>query len=240
MEVLEKVRSLAGNKREIIKALVFGAAWLILPFWVFLLVALYLYFFPFFRPFDLFLPFAILIFFAAIEPTGTLFALLLGVIFYLILGIKDLIFIGRKSAYEVLSLILMFLALMKFFSKFDSWGDPGAFFWIFLLAAIFFFLAKDFLRNSGKAGAETRSAAISPSLAAGISAMVFLQISIATLFLPLNLLYQSALVFLMVAITLELAFDYSAEALSRRKILISFSIFFSFLVVILGAAQWGL
>ncbi|MBU6500379.1 MAG: hypothetical protein KGJ89_00930 [Patescibacteria group bacterium] len=226
-------------RAHVVKAVIFGAAWFFLPFWIFFLIALYMYFVPFFRPIKLLLPFAVLIFFSIAEPAGLPFAVLLSLVFYLILGIKDLIFIGRKSAHEILVLAIMFLTFIKFFAKFDNWGTVAGFVWMIVIAAVFFFLINEFLRFADRPD-SSGGARIPPSIIAGISAIIIWQISLVALLLPINFFYQSALVFLTATMLMELAADYSAGILIKDKVLISFSIFFSFLVVILGLAQWGL
>lgn len=237
---LKKIFPLRGAIGAAWQAVFFAAAWLFLPFWLFLLAALYLYFIPFFGSFRLFWPFAVLIFFSAMESPAFFPAVLFGAIFYLILGIKELAFMGRKSAYEILVMTLAFFALIKFFEKFDSWESWPAFVWAVVLAAAFFLLARGFLKFSAAADARALAAGFPASLAAAVSAVVLWQFTLAALFLPINFLYQAAAAFLVAAISLELVSDYSSGLLTRRKALIAASVFLSFMAVIMGLAQWTL
>lgn len=223
----------------VLRAAVFCVAWLTLPLSWFLVVAFYLYLFPLFKPLKLALPFLIVIFFAAVETPGVLLAILFSIFFYLILGIKDLIFIDRKTAYEILVLLLLFLVFIRFFSHFDGGVRPAAIFYAFVIGAILFFLAKEFLGYSSGGDAGVADAVRRKNVISGIIGLVVLQLALVFLFLPINFLYQAAAIFLAAALLLELAYDYLGGKLTRRRILASFSALFVFLVVILGSVQWG-
>lgn len=224
----------------LLRAIVFGAAWFWLPFWLFLIVALYLYLVPLFRPAKLALPFLILLVFAAVEPPNVWLAVLFSVLFYLILGIKDLILIERRSAYEVLVLLTLFLMTMKFFFRFDSWGSNAAFFYAILFGAVSFFLVRGFLDYCELPAPAEADAGKRRNIFVGFLTLTVWQFSLASLFLPLNFWYQSAIVFLAAAVFLELGIDYLGKKLGRRASLLSFSVFFAALVIILGSASWGL
>lgn len=189
------------------------------------------------------LPFLSLIFFAWIGGGGILYALFLAIVFYLILGLKDLTFIEKKPVREVLILLIMFVAFDNLFYKFSDSGDAGAFFSIFILSIIFFLLVKNYLHSDDlpdvpSAGAEPKKRF--RSVVAAIAAVMLLELSLAVIFLPLSFLYQTAIMFLSTTLLLELAGDYLGKTLTRRVILIDFSIFFAFLAVILGLAPWEL
>lgn len=225
----------------VIRALVFAAAWFLLPFWIFLFVGLYLYLIPLFRTRELALPFLLVIFFALQEPVSFWFAPLLAALFYLILGIKDLIFIDRKPVYEALVLLLLFLMFLRFFSRFDHWSNPAAFFYALAMSAVSLFLIRGFLNYEASAGlADDSRIKKAAGVSAEIAALVIWQVSLVLLFLPLNFLYQSALLFLTATVLLECIFDYLNKNLTRQRILTSFSVFFVFLVIILGSVRWGL
>lgn len=92
-----------------LKAAILAVVWMVLPGWAFLILSAYLYFVPFFDPWKLFLPFLVFLFLAFTGPPNPGFALILGSLFYVILGIKDLILIDRRSAYDIMILISLFL-----------------------------------------------------------------------------------------------------------------------------------
>jgi len=242
MNLIWGIKNATSLRGLVIRAAIFGLAWLLLPFWLFLLIALYFYFRPFFRPLKLFFPFLMTLFFAFTGQPGFLSAVFLSVLFYLLLGIKDLVFVDRKSSHEVLIMLLMFLTLTRLFSYYGSWGAPSAFFCAFAVGIVFFILANSFASEYGNgaraavAGKPLKSEQIIPAIAA----LASWQLTLAAFFLPLNFLYQSALTFLSVAILLELISDHLGGALTRRRILVYFSAFSVFFVLILGMAQWTL
>jgi hypothetical protein len=223
-----------------LRVIIFGFGWLVLPFWLFVILALYLYLVPFFDVRRFFLPFLAVIFFAAIEPKSFLFAVVFSGTFYLILGAKDLIFIDRKTAYEILTLLLSFFIFIGFFSRFDSWAGGAPFLYTFISGALIFFLVRGFLNYSGESNLFAAERQRLGSVVAIIVGLAVLEIMIAALFLPVNYLYQSAVAFLAAALAVELSSDYLAGRLTRRALLLNLSIFLTFMVIILGSAQWGL
>jgi hypothetical protein len=243
MKLTEKIKGAISLQSLVLRAVIFGAAWFLLPFWLFLVVALYLYFSSLFRPFKLIFPFLVTLFFAFAEQPQFFTAILLAAIFYLILGIKDLVFIDRKSDYGILILLIMFLIFTRLFSHYENWSTRSAFFYAFAAGVSFFIL---FIGLSGEhvsegvavteAGAGSKSRLIMPAVAS----LAVWQITLAVFFLPLEFLYQSALAFLFAAVLLEIASDYLNNVLSRRKMLVYFSAFLTAAVFILGSARWGM
>lgn len=223
-----------------LKAALLAAAWLILPGWFFLLLSFYFYFVPIFHPWKVFLPFLCFLFLAFNGPVNFGFAVILAVLFYIILGIKDLIFIDRRSAYNNLVLVLIFLLDIWFFSSFfgDSVGRLGIVS-IFLLSAISCLLYREFL-TYGKSDLSGAGFAGRVNLALGLAWLIISQISLAVIFLPVNFLYQTALIFFLSAAFLGLVSTYLSETISREMILMNFSVVFVFLVIALGSVQWGL
>lgn len=221
-----------------LKAAIFSLGWFFLPFWAFLLIALYFYFSPLFRPLTLALPFSLLILFAAAEPKGVPLAVFFAVLFYLILGIKDLILINRKESYEALVLLLSFLMFVTFFVRLDGGIDLRALPYSLATVTAFVFLALCFLRYD--LGFEEKNVRRRRNIALGLTGILLWQISLAALFLPINFLYQAAILFLAAAMALTLMADYFANRLSRQRILVDFSIALVVLVFILGSASWGL
>ncbi len=219
----------------LLKAIALGAAWVFLPFWVFLLFAIYFYFSSFFQSAKLFWPFLLTLAFAYVfEPTFP-HAVFFGAAFFLIFGIKDLAFINRLAAYEILAFLLLFLLSLNFFLTFGSWGNS----WIFLasLAAsvIFFILAKG-LVDYGEFSVD-RAKKIA---GIGVAAFLLWQLSWAAIFLPINPFYQAALVFLLAAIFLDLLLDYFAGRLTRERIFAEFILFIVFGGLIFFGTQWSL
>ncbi len=222
----------------LIKAAAFGFSWFILPFWLFLVIGIYFYFVPLFRPKDLAFPFAALIFFAYTEERSFLLAVLFAALFYLIIGVKDLILINRQSAKEVLSLLFALFLAVKFFSFADSWNRTSILGYSFIASIFVFFLAKLFITSDLASGRETANKKTIISLLA-VSFFIW-QMFLVLVYLPLNFLYQSAIFIVTATIFLELFSDHIRSVLTRRKILLHFSIFLVFVATILVSAQWAL
>lgn len=218
----------------LIKAFAAAASWLILPYRLFFVLVLGFYFIPFFEPRRLLLPFGLFLFFAALLPANVPSALLLAFIFFLILGIKDLILVDRTAAYEMLFFALFFLAALGFFSRFES--PSGEFFPAAVgVVLIFVLLLKNFLGFSPEFSALPSRERF---LVAGIAGLILSQWLFAVLFLPMNRFYQAALAFLGGTILAELLFTYVSKSLERRKILAYFSVFFTVVAVVLALNSW--
>src|SRR5579863_4846301 len=89
---------------SLLKAVIFAAAWWLLPFWLFLLIALYLYYVPLAGSYGASAPFWTLMLIGLLEPSNLFTALIFGAVFYFILLIKDLLIIDRRMAYEIVVL----------------------------------------------------------------------------------------------------------------------------------------
>lgn len=234
MEIKLKSISRTIHWSLLLKALIVAILWMFLPYWAFLLLALGFYFIPFFEPRRLFLPFLLFLFFAAVLNHGYPSAFLLGIIFFLILGIKNLLLIDRASAYETLFFALFFLAVFRFFVIFES---PASQFFVAStgVALIFALLLKNFLVFSSK---FAELADRGKFIAVVLPGIIIWQWLLAVFFLPINHFYQTALVFLAGFILTELMYSYIDNSLDRRKILTYFSVFFAAVAIILAANSW--
>ena len=130
-----------------LKAGILGFLWLFLPFWIFLAAAFYFYFFPFFQPLRLALPFFLTLVMAAIyrsaDPGNVWFSVFIALLFFLILGIKNLIFVNRFMAHQLLVFFLLFLTFLSFFSGFETWRSWTISFFALGVSAIFLLLVKE-------------------------------------------------------------------------------------------------
>ncbi len=221
-----------------LKAAVFGASWLILPSWLFFVAAIYLYVVPRFRAGAFGFPFIVLMFFALSEAPSFLGVLLFSVLFYLLVGIKEMRFMDKRTPYEALILLFLFLAYIRFFSRFVAWDGISAFLYAFAVSLLFFFLSRGFLRYAALHGGD--GATRRGLLGMGIVSLLVWEFLLVVVFLPLNFLYQSALLFMATAILFDAALDHAKNELVPGKLLVHFSVFFTFLVIILGSAKWAL
>jgi hypothetical protein len=254
--MVEKLKSISKrtNWSLLLKAVLFAAAWWVLPFWLFLLVALYLYFIPVAGSANVALPFLVLLLIAFPESPNLLFAIILAIIFYYIVLIRDLLIIDRRSAYEILVLALSYLLLRSFFMREgDNFGGPALFYAIFVAWALAA-MVQSFIKNFSSASvavsvgdgvmtepdadasvAEARSFRRALGL---VSFMLFWQLLIVGLFLPLNFVFQSAIVFMVAAIFIDLIAQYAFGELSRTKVLAASTVIFCLLVIVLASAHW--
>ncbi len=222
---------------SLLKAGIFALAWYWLPFWLFLFVALYLYFMPWFHVGKLAVPFFALLLLAYLETPGIAFALVFAVVFYAILLIKDLIVIDRRSAHEFLMLVLTFLLLRDFYLRFDGGVGGVALFSTFLMAAALTLLLKNLI------SAFSRDAGVDPMVrrsALWLSFITLAQVLIMGLFLPVDFISQSLVVFLIAVLFADLLPEYLSAGLTRTKILTTSMTVLSLLVIVLASAHWGL
>lgn len=217
----------------LLKAFLFGAGWLALPFWLFIIFSLYLYLVPFFQPLKLGVPFVITLLLASfIEPNGWL-SIFFSIIFFFILGIKDLVFVDRQTAYTLLVFVLSFLSILFSFSRFDSGVGVESFIWLLVVGSILTLLLRSFLKyNLIKVDRRKRNTLL------GFSLLLFLEAGLATLFLPANFFHQTAIVFFSFVVIFELLTDYLSERLTPKRGLIYFSLYFAAIAIILASIEF--
>jgi len=232
--IRHKAKTVFSLRGLLFKSCVFGLSWLLLPFWVFFFVAVYLYAIPFFQTSSLLAPFILTIVVSAIIPYGFLYAFFLGLLFFLLLGIKNLILVNRFESHQLMVSLLLFLIFFSMFSGFDNWQRWTVTVALFGAGLSFFFLFKELADYVVEHSKQKKI------LIAGIGSFLLWQFASILVFLPLNHFYQTALLFLSSVIMTDVFLEYLAGKLDRRKILNDFSIFFVLVVVILASANWGL
>jgi len=231
------------------RTLIFVLAWLYLPFWLFVLLALYCYFIRIFRAGRWFMPFLTLLILCAAEPPGILMALIFGAIFYYLLLIKDLLLIDRTSAHELLVIILSFFLFREFFAKFDQGPTNAAIAWALLTALLFAILLGQLMPR--KYEAALRGERELPLLdeikhdhlrraSRWLAFVVTAELLVAILFLPVNFIYQSVLAFLLAVLFIELLPEHAAGVLTTAKIRLTGTVVGVLLIVVLTAAKWGM
>ena len=241
--MVEKLKSILRRTSWslVLKAVIFGVAWWVLPFWLFLLVALYLYFVPFTGAPKVSVPFSVLLLISLFERQNLVDAVLFGAIFYFIILIKDLIIIDRRSAYEILMLVLSYLLVRDFFLKVGGSLGGWALLYSVIVAWAVSALVVSFIKNFSDAPEGfAREARPFQRVLGWMAFLLMWQLLIVGLFLPLNFLYQSAIVFLIAAILIDLVPQHMFGELSRAKVLATGTVLFSLLVIVLASARWAL
>lgn len=225
----------------VLRAGFFGLGWLLLPYEVFFLGALYLYFVPMFQPRKLALPFLLLLLFSYIETPSLWSAIVMSATLYLILGIKDLVFIDRVSAYELLILLIIFLGGLHLFSSLESPDHSLVFLAPLVFISIFFFLFKNFLYYPEDSPSFIHGFLRERGIWIGVLAsFVLWQYLLFLLVLPLNFFYQTALIFIIALLFLEILPYYVRGNLSRDRILANLSLSFFLSLCVVTSASWTL
>jgi hypothetical protein len=245
--MIEKIRTATKQVHWslALKAAIFAFSWYLLSqisWLVFLLIAAYLYFFPSFRSLKLLFPFAVLLVLVLISPVSLWLTLVFGLAFFLILGTKELILVDRRTAFQSISLIILFVSFLNFFSRFDAWEGRGpVFLWALIPAALFLVLMRQDLKQETLPMADNASPkppfGTMPVLC--VFSFALWQISLAMLFLPLTFLSQTALLFCAAASLFEIIPAYVEGHLTKRHFMTVSSIFMVAVTVILVSAQWG-
>ncbi|RJP44175.1 hypothetical protein C4587_02200 [Candidatus Parcubacteria bacterium] len=218
-----------------------GVIWLTLPVWIAVCAALCFYFVPAFQVRKLALSFALFLWFLAfLDPTPWR-AILIASIFYLILGIKDLVLIDRASAYETLILLIVAGLFLQFFSQAEFPVGLRMLASTSLLGFLFFLLMRGFLHHPDTPPSLFRpTSGFREFFLAALGGFVIWQGAIVLLFLPINLFYQSAILFLIALVFLEVFPYHNGGRLTRGRVVMIFSAFFVLSTVIAATAEWNL
>jgi len=251
------------------RAALFALAWFFLPFWLFALIALYLYFFPLFNTWKLFWLFFALLVLAYIEESGAgssglVFVVIFAALFYYLLLIKDLLLIDRKSAYELLILVLVFFLFRDFYGKIGIGVGVGAasltsiitgvsLWYGLLVAALIGLLVNSFIRtfsdtinvntiHSDNIYSDSVHENPMRRITVWLAFILVWQFLILGLFLPLDFAYQSVVVFLASVFIVDLLPEACIEAagVSRQRIVTTGITAGVLLFIVLASAHWGL
>ncbi len=221
----------------LVRAVVFVLSWLYLPFWLFLLLALYCYFVPAFHAGRLFAPFFALLVLCYVEPAGILMAIVFGAVFYYLLLIKGLLLIDRVTAHELLMLILSFFLFCEFYANLGQGPTAVALVWVFLAALLWAMLLNNLMVGRIEGSLRGEGNLLLRRASVFLSFILMTQCLFVVLFLPLNFIYQSTIVFLIAALLIELLPEHVAGILSGEKIRLTGTVVFALLVIVLAAAK---
>ena len=213
------------------RAAAFGAAWYLLPFSVFAVLAVLLYTIPWFGVRTFIWPFLTLLVLLFVFKQSVVLAVVAAFAFFCMLGVKDLIFLLRADRYETLIALLVVLIAAALFRGSLSPLMLGA------LAGISMFalLAGYFGYTEGSAP-PPRDAV----LAAGVSALLLGAFAYAMSFAPLVPLAEMALFSAAGIVLAELGSAAAHGRVPRSSALGALSAFFAVFVVTLTATTWGI
>ncbi|MDP1718884.1 MAG: hypothetical protein Q8L24_00450 [bacterium] len=195
---------------------------------LFVLAALFLYARPFFRTVEMAGTLVALLIIAAFfgltfrDPFDFYFAAVyFPFLFYLVLGIKDLVLIQRDAWRSFLNFALAYPAFLMFF-----YYSGGGFWWrLPLLFIILLFLSKDFLKKR---------------LAFWLSAFLSIQVAWAADLLPIGFVSGANLALLFYAIVVSFMDSYLRGTFNKKFFLALVSVFVLLLVTILALSRWGI
>ncbi len=234
----EKLRSISKQIHwsSLLKAGIFALAWLLLPWWLFVLLALAAYLVPLFHAGKLALPFFVLLVISYLQAPTPLSALVFGAAFYFLLLIKNLLLIDRGAARELLASVLSFILLRDFYIRFNEGIGGAAFFFSFCTALLIALLVRNYARASGELSGQSSRI---ERIGIWLSCLLIWQLMIAGLFLPVDFTYQTVIVFLPTILILDLLPDHLSGKLSRAKLLGSSIMVFVLFVIVMVSANWG-
>ncbi len=243
----EKLKSILKRTHWylIAKVAALGLVWFFLPFPFFLILSLVFYFFPSFRPMRFLMPFLAIIFFASLSLwQGSFFmAVVFGLALYFLFGVKDLILIDRKTNFQLLTFLLVFLGALVLFFSFSNWLSFRFIFWSVILVAFCLTMLRVAV-TEGRAPLHINVVAEEGRrrnfIVFGLAGFLLWQVIITLMILPITGTYKLLSLFLIFVIFLEMMSDFYNETISRNKILIELSIAAIFFVFIFSAASWGL
>ena len=215
----------------LLKAVVTGGLWLAtgsgLPGWVFILVALYCYLVPFFRVSSMLFPWTVLMVLSLMQPPTLFATLVFIVLFYCIVGIKELSLIRRFAIHRVVTLALLLVIFLHFFMLFPSWEGSLAFFGSCCIGIIVFIFLQQLSRYHNK-----------EIIQAAVGGLIVWQMTIAMLIVPFSFLYQAAFLFLVATVLFE--FLPEGKTPERPHLVAGALVFLALSLAIFGSAQWGI
>lgn len=213
------------------------------PVLVFVLAAVFIYFLPVLNWRRLFASFFILLILSLafilysaplISHFSLLIAVIFGFVFFLILGIKNLIFVERSAFYYLLNNLLFFLAFLFFFSQWSLVDGPWFIVRYLSMFAVVFFLKKEFL-----AFLVLESPGRRLLISAGF-AFIVLQLVWAISYLPIGFLNSAALALPLVFVLGDFTIHHFGGSLNRRVVLRNATILIAIIIVISAVSRWGL
>lgn len=219
-----------------VKSLFLSLSSLILPFFLFCFLALLIYFIPLFRPLSLIFQFLIFIFIIHFFYGSFWGCFIIFLAIYLILGVKDLIIIERKIAYEFLGYLLFSVLTLKFFQNIKLEGQFLNLLFSLSLPLFFILFFKNNIFYNDNKNYKIKVFKI------GISILAFFiwQFILILNFLPLNFYLQTAILILITVSGFNFIFNYSFSKLDKKIIVVNLFIFIFLFSLILFLNHWGL
>jgi len=154
-------------------------------------------------------------------------AFVLGLILFLILGTKNLVFIHRQPIYYIFNSILLLAVFILFFN-----ADKSSFFLLKYIGTglAIFYLFKEFLFYSF---------GLKKNLIAAVFAFLTLQLVWGVVLLPIGFINSSALALLFALVLQDLAIYHFSGNLTRQVILRNITLVAILAVIIFASSNWS-
>jgi len=221
------------------KSALLAFAWIIFPHWLFLITTALIYFFPVFRPGTMLFPLFLFFLISFILPHNFLGFLLITILLFLILGIKDLIIVNRFYAYELLGFFIFLIFSFIFFQKFGQVFVLKSIIYSFLfILAFYLFFKKIFNLSIANLGIEIDQKRFKIFLT--VFSFFIWQIIFLLNFLPFNFYLQTGMLALFIMIGMDFILNYFLNKIKTANILfLTFSFLFLFIFILLFN-KWSL
>ena len=116
IELFAGIKRLLALRGPALKAIIYGVVWYFFPTWLFVCIAIVLYFIPSFQSSSFLSLFIGILVVAIWAPASVWYAIFLAILFGWLLSVKDLMFIDRRLSYEMLIFATTFLLLHQFYA----------------------------------------------------------------------------------------------------------------------------
>ena len=201
----------------------------LVPILFFLTTAIFLYSKPIFNTFYFWASFLILLVMALNSPPSFLMAAFYAFLFYIILGLKNLVFINRANWHQALHLLLFYEMFLLFWGA----GDETTF--LLRLAGIFvtsMLLIREFFKVAAVDFPKRRV------IASWILALLFAETVWAISWLPIGFLNSAALALLAVFTLINLTLSHFKGTLNKKAVLSAITFFILFALAIFITSKW--
>ena len=208
------------------------------PVIIYLGFAVYFYFYPAFE--NRFLSSFLIIlsapFFIIHSPIFPVYLLFFSFLFFLFLGIKNLVFANRYQVYQFLNNFLFFLIFIIFFSS-----DKSQLFFLkyLILFSSSFFIFKELLNwHFSRFESQLQISIQRINAYSAVFSFLLGQLVLATALLPIGFLNLSALMLVFVLTSKDLIINHLEGKIDKNSVLKNITIIILFSIVIFAVSKW--
>ncbi len=205
---------------------------------IYLGFATYFYFYPVFenRFLSSFLIILSVPFFVIHSPIFPIYLLFTSFLYFLFLGIKNLVFINRYQVYQFLNNFLFFFIFIIFFS-----ADKSQLFFLkyLILLPSSFFIFKELLSwHFSRFESQSRISVQKINAYSAVFSFLLSQLVWATALLPIGFLNLSALMLVFVLASKDLIINHLEGKIDKNLVLKNITMIILFAIVIFAVSKW--